>query len=348
MVNFQSPKEFTDFIKISNYSAIKAVNNEELQERDLALINLYKNVPDRNYSETNTRYDAVISMIIERFYKIIPEQYVDLFKNHFHFSTCETETINAQIFRSPDKQHFAVLFNSSLIDLLTKIGKLSCASENPEVVEYCSRTPGRLPTMSELESMRKEYFEHFTRTKRSYGPFLILKKESAAPHFLQLDLQERFIVFHEIAHFLNGDLFEEENKASDHLLSYIDNRNHRKEYFADIVAFRLLLLSEQEDGKISNEKRFWMLLTIVSLFDTFYLLNSEESETHPLAIRRAYCITDQYYGETFTEILERSYGNSSVIRECFLILDKIDSLELYFDTIINELYKKAFDKENWV
>jgi hypothetical protein len=133
---------------------------------------------------------------------------------------------------------------------------------------------------------------------------------------------------------MNGDLVEiRGGRPSDRLLEIEPNPKHRKEYFADLVAFYLVLKIEVQP--ISPKRRFFLLIAMITLFDSFYMLESKESETHPDPIKRLFCLSDHFYGVAITELINQSYENSAVMLKALEMMGSINSSEPligeYFD-----------------
>lgn len=349
MKSYPNPKAFADHLKTIYFSEILKASAEDRTKRDAFIKSFYKDSIDDKYDEVNTRYQRVIDLLLEKdFYRVLPSWYKEFVQAHFYFSTIETEQINAKIFRSPDKQFFAIFINTSLIDLLTKVGKLDCATIYPDSVTYCNRTQGRIPTLQELQSMRAEYFERFSLYKVPYGPYLVLTPEASAIHFDALTIKERFLLFHEFAHFLNGDFFNNCKALGDAMLATeIENAQHRKEYFADLVAFYLLLKTEKEHNSISYERRVMVLFSIIALFDIFFLLNSDETSSHPHPLRRLYGITEHFFGTAIADAVHATYTDKSqeAVTKILFMEKELDSLEDDFAPVVEHLIIRSTEKK---
>ncbi|MBD1385425.1 hypothetical protein IDJ75_09070 [Mucilaginibacter rigui] len=335
---FNDPRAYANYIKRIKFRDVTRPDAADMAHRKKFMAAHYKFEMSDNYNAEDTRYQRVIDEIIVEFKGQLNEVYRKVFDEHFHFTTLETTTVNAEISVYKPKAFYAVFINTTLIDLLTKMGKLSAIKSNPEALKFCNRYPGRKPNAGEIKAMRDEYIAAFSQTKRADGPFIVLEESYAVAHFEMLNVQERFIIFHEIGHFLNGDLMEISGlRPSDMIFLNEPNPKHRKEYFADLMAFLLVLKTERQP--VSPERKFFLLTTMITLFDTFYLFDNKENVSHPDAIKRLFCLSDYFYGVRFTELIHQSYEDSTAMIKAMSILDQMKSSE----DMITQLHDKAME-----
>lgn len=349
---YKTAKEFGDAIKKSRFQY--EAEPEDLHVRQEAIRKIYGQEIDqklaKQYSETETKFSEVIGLIVEELMEVIPVDIRSQFKDHFYFSTADTRKLNASIIRSQDGNYFSVIINSSLINLLTKLGKLEIAFANPGCVKFCNRNPERKPTKEELGSMKQEMYDYFTNFKMSHGPFLIIDGLEAAFHFDRLNIQEKLIVFHEIGHFICGDLFKTKNEQVLVESDNIKNIHYQREFLADIIGFGLLLRLEKLDKEISLERRLHILNALVFLFEVLSRIQVNETDKYPHPLNRMNTIIEYYYGIEFAEIIEKMFkglpgGNWDYLRPN--TCPKIDSKEDQLDQSINSMLYRAFDKQNW-
>ena len=343
---FKSAKEFGESIKRSQFEF--EIIPEDIEQRADAIKRQYGDSFTKfgDFNEINTEFQEVINMRVDEFYSIIPEETKVEFENHFYFSTIKNRKINASIHRSSNLTFFAVFINVSLISLLTKLGKLNYALKNPKCVKFCSRFPNELITKEQIENMRTEMYDYFQEYKMAHGPFLIIDGIEASSHFARLETIERLILFHEIGHFLNGDLFLiEKNQVSDPIFK---NIYHQREYLADLVAFGLLIIFEKKNGNLDLEKRLFILFSIIHLFDVMYGINSEETEKHPHPLERLNKIIEYYYGTEIAEIVYKTYFDKNEWNNLTpLKCPTIRTNELAMETLINKSFREVFEKEKW-
>lgn len=314
-VMYKSAKEFGDAVKKSRYEY--EAEPEDLQIRQEAIRNIYGEAGSdqiliKQYNETETQFSEVVSLIVGELMEVMPEDIGNLFKEHFYFSTANTRKINASIIRSPEGNYFAVIVNSSIINLLTKVGKLEIAFENPNCVDFCNRTPERKPTKEEIASMKQEMYEYFSKFKMPHGPYLIIGGPEAAFHFDRLNIQEKLIVFHEIGHFICGDLFKTKNEQVLVQSDNVKNIQYQREFLADIIGFGLLLKLEKRNKEISIERRLHILNALVFLFEVLSRLQVKETDKYPHPLNRMNTIIEYYYGVEFAEIIEKMFKDCQV------------------------------------
>ncbi len=301
-----------------------------------------------NIDSTTPRYNEVVQALYSELLDSLQDSIRNIFDSDVAFSALETKYINAQVFQSPGEKYFAVIVNSSLIELLHKLGKLDTALMFPGSVVYCNRYPREKITSSQIESLRLEYYAHFQLNKRSHGPLLQLDDKAMHLHISGLTIKEKFIICHELGHILNGDFLN--LSFGDHFFEYINNKNHRKEYMADIFGFLLLLESMKENSEISSPQRLFILSTIIQLFDVFWGLQKEEKDLHPDPLNRLLCITEHFYGPKFTPIVRESYSNKNAINQIVAMINDVDSIEKVLLESLNKwilvLNEKKSDIQN--
>ncbi|AMR31546.1 hypothetical protein A0256_08955 [Mucilaginibacter sp. PAMC 26640] len=212
-----------------------------------------------------------------------------VFAERFYYTTVDNRRMYARIRRSPDQRFYALFISSSLITILHKLVKLSLAIHFPEMVLDCSRNPGQQVSCEQLIEMYVETYAHFRETKLPLGPQIILDKQLDYPHFLTLTIQEKLLAYHEIAHFLNGDL---ETDADDvqKLSADYPNINYQREHYADLVGFGLLLREEKIFDKVTKQDRIRMLFALINLFGILYDLQGPETSDYPHPYNRLLCI----------------------------------------------------------
>lgn len=326
---YSTPKEFAEYIKKKEYQY--EMDPEDIEIRQNALRKHYGADNQKEYDEINTKFQEVIDNIVEECLSIMPEQIQLKFKDHVYFSTIDNRIIRASIRKAPEKPLLAILINSSLIALLTKLGKLDAALHNPNCLVFCSRFPDTIPTREEIKSMRNEMYSYFIGEKMHHGPFLIIKGNEAQAHFAKLDIQEKFILLHEIGHLLNGDLSKNNNKK---LSPSFSNISHQREILADLVGFGLLILMEKKRGDVSIERRLQIMFALINLFDVMNGLQSKETEGYPLPLNRMNAIIEYYYGVEIADIVEQTYYDKKAIlkllpNNCPTIQSHEDEMEIY-------------------
>ena len=330
---FSSPGEFLSYVRTVEFSPENRMQRLDLQERQAEILSsfaeekdgsfagraaafseFWKNHDDVGATPHKPRYSEAIENVYATLLSAFPSEVSALIEQRVSVSTAETGLINAAIHASPTKHFFAVVLNSALVELLHKLVKLQIAARNPEAVIYCNRSPGVPQDSIYYTALAEEYVEHFRQTKRSNGPLVYLNDESNAIHITSLNLQELFIVGHELGHLISGDFFG--SRIADEYLSYIDNPAHRREHMADLLgaAFAIEVVKQSAANDFSLLRKHF-LLSLIHLFDIFALLEGTETDSHPHPIRRLYCIVDHLLGAQYTDIVARSYDDKSALLE---------------------------------
>jgi len=343
---YASPREFAEAIKRQLFQEVMMA--ADISTRRSVLAGFYGEKVFENYNDKfdalNTRYHRVVQVLVNDFYNTLPADIRQNFEEHFYFSTIDNNKIDASIRRSEDNRFFAVFLNSSLIELLVKLGKLDTARNNPECVHFCSRFPDSKPTKEDLTRMYYETVVLFSTRKLASGPFLVLKEPHSHHHMGQLLIKEKFILYHEIAHFLNGDLFADAGKRP--LTPQFLNISYQEEFLADLGALSLLLLEKK--GTVLHDERLLIFYALFDLFQTIHGLQGIETTHYPHPLNRLCFILTVFYGKAFADLAEKALRNNDMKCLAPELLPEIDhSAEEEMTSRYADLMIRAFDKSHW-
>lgn len=298
-MTFDTPKQFADYIRTYEYEP--APYPEDLGERMTAVKTKYADEikrgefdPEKVFSATSTMYQEVISKIVEHFYETLPKKVRKNFEQRFYFTTIDSRHVRANIRSYKDGRFFAVFVYSSLITAIHRLGKLEMAMFFPEMVEYCSRYPGAKVTRQQMIEIYAEVYAHFMETKIPLGPQILLHNKINFKHLFTLKIQEQLIVYHEIAHFLNGDLKKDPNQQM--LVAPFPNLGYQREHMADIISFGMLLRQIKYEGKLTRELRYTILLAVINLYKIQHIIQGIETEEYPHPLNRMSVIIEKFYG----------------------------------------------------
>jgi hypothetical protein len=319
---YNNAKDFADSIKVLQYQPLAGSEDMDLRISFLKAnypeeFLSYKYILERNYGPTQTTFQEVIDDILDQFYSILNPDQVELFKSKCYFSTIDNREVNAFVKLSEDKRFCAILINSSLIKFLHRWGKLDFAILDPDSVLFCSGFTESKPTKEDLMKVRENVFNSVYKTKIPHIPFIILKNELInKAQLAQLSIQEKFVVFHEIAHIMNGDLTKQINNPD--ITSRINKASHCREYWADLVAFGLLLKLEMTTYSkeiyelISTHQRHLFLYAIINLFKTITFFQEDVTYMHPHPINRMYLIIEYFYGVEIADLVEQALKEKKI------------------------------------
>jgi hypothetical protein len=192
----------------------------------------------------------------------------------------------------------------------------------------------------QLIEMLAETYVHFRVTKLPLGPLIILEKKLDFQHYLTLTTQEKLLAYHEIAHFLNGDL--ELDAGLQKLAADYKNLSYQREHYADLVGFALLLREEKYYGPVSEQDRYRILLALISLFKVQYDLQGPETKDYPHPFNRLLVIIECFYGKPTAAII-----GDAIEKDRFHLLDvkKLtieNSRELQYEGYIEQQLRLRF------
>jgi hypothetical protein len=344
---FQDARAFANHIREREHEY--GAEPDDIEERQAALRERYAQEieetgydPFKDFSPTNTAYQEVLTAIGDEFVKFLPEAVREEFLERFYFSTIDNRHLKANIRRSNDGRFYAVFVNSILVTAMTRLFKLELAIKNPEQVHSCSRHPGAKLTSKQFREIYQEVLAHFHETKLPLGPQVLLEEPLNSAHVIMLGVKERLIVFHEIGHFLNGDL--EDNCEEKELLSPYPNLCYQREHLADLIGFGLLLRQFKVEGKLTMLNRYQALLAVVDLQQLQHIIQGIETEKYPHPLNRMSHVIAYFFGDKMEEM----------VAECILN-GKSDNLAIYnFNPdltregpilgYIEELLRSAFNK----
>jgi hypothetical protein len=345
-MKFKTTKEFTDYIKADRHEYAEEPEDLEVRhaalkcryEKEIALTGFKlrtESTPD------NTSYSVVIQNIVEEFYGTLPDVLREPFETRFYFTTIDNRALNASITRSPDDQFYSVFIYTSLITALHRLGKLELAMHFPESVDSCSRCPGEQVTREKMTDIYLEVYEYFKETKIPHGPQVLLKDPLNSHHLLKLDIQEKLIIFHEIAHFLNGDL--NKNPSERPLFDAFPNLDYQKEHLADIVGFALLFRQFKHSSSLTRELRYYILIALIDLFKMQHLIQGIETEKYPHPLNRMQHVIEKFYGLATEEWVADAILNSQYQKLTFENFPQVETEEEMIIAYVDEQLSIAFN-----
>lgn len=348
-MEYSTPEEYANLIKYQNFEysgepddlsvRLTAIDKQYLQE-----IETLKKIKNRApFSEINTKYADVVEMLKNDFYSTLSDHVRTKFDNFFHFTTVDNRCMNASIKRSPDKRFYSVFINSSLITLLHRYGKLEFAMLRPKDVVFCSRFPDRSPTRSELVEMFAEMHCYYTSTKMANGPFILIDGISLSSHCIRLDIQEKLLMYHEIGHFLNGDLFD--NASEQQPTPFFENNlSYQREYLADLTGFGLYLRELKHNNALSTANRHLALYALISLYMMQHGLQGIETERYPHPLNRMCVVINHYYGPAILDLVDTAIKENQMEIIAPDQLPEIDSSEEQFLSKIERDLQNIFEE----
>jgi hypothetical protein len=132
-----------------------------------------------------------------------------------------------------------------------------------------------------------------------------------------LRLQELFILCHELGHFFNGDLEEQNNLVKLWQTNWAvvnENKDHQIEYKADLTGFDILT---RIGKKKFNLDRKYVLLQVMAVFDILAMIDPSESKDHPAPIDRTCNIIQHFFGEKYVQQYVKTYYSEVIFSEFF-------------------------------
>lgn len=183
--------------------------------------------------------------------------------------------------------------------------------------------------------MLAETYAHFRLTKLPLGPLIILEENLDFQHYLTLTTQEKLLAYHEIAHFLNGDLEPDANQQK--LSVDYPNLSYQREHYADLVGFALLLREEKYYGEVSEQDRKRILLALIGLFKVQYDLQGPETKDYPHPFNRLLIIIECFYGKSTAGTIGDAIENDR-----FHVLDV---QKLAIENLKEEKYEAYIDQQ---
>jgi len=346
-MSYNSAKEFADIIKADLYEY--GAEPEDLEQRKAALKHHYANEVistlydfDRQPTPTDTLYNHIIRGIMVQFAFTLPEELQEKLMSYFYFTTIDNRYLNPCIKRSPDGRFYAIFINSSLINILHKLGKLKLAVQRPDLVEFCSRIPEKPFSRIQMAELYAENYIHFKYTKLALGPQILLNRSLDFVHYQILTIQEKLMVFHEFGHFLNGDL---EEKIEKRKLSYeYPNHSYQREHHADLVGFALLLRMEKHFGQITPEDRFRILLALIDLHVIQHDIQGGETKDYPHPLNRLTTVINCFYGKATADLVAQLINDDRLHALSSKNLPPLDSRESKFEQYVEQQLKTCIKK----
>jgi|GEM_PF-6679702 len=345
-MEFNTAKEYAHYVK--TYLHEYGAEPDDLELRLKALKERYGNrvaeagiVLPKIFTPLNTAYQEVVKQIANEFYQTLPEPVRQQFAKRFYFTTIDNRTTNASISRSPDGRFYGVFIFSALITALHRLGKLELAVLFPEEVFSCSRFPGESATREKMVEIYAEVHSHFLETKIPLGPQVLLNEPLNSQHMFKLDIQEKLILFHEVAHFLNGDLKFGANEQ--YLAPQFPNQSYQREHLADVIAFGLLLRQLKLSGPVTREYRYLMLMCLINLHQIQHEIQGIETADYPHPLNRMGVVIDKFYGHATEEWVGEALLNNRTHELAYENFPEIESGEENILSYIEQQLVRAFD-----
>ncbi|TCP71527.1 hypothetical protein [Sphingomonas sp. PP-CE-1G-424] len=271
--------------------------------------------------------------LVERFYGELlthtPTAFQRFCAAHVSVRGVPSFTIEGAVYASGHGS-YAVIVTTAFMTFLNKMKKLLFAETDPSVVEYCNRMPAADLTPDIVRGMRDEVVEAF-RHGDPRGPLLLLDLDRAAAVTVMLDIQEAFLVAHEIGHLLSDYLLR--SMLANTLHESFGSADHRAEYCADMIGFALTLRRSLTDTLLAPDP-IWKsrttsdsapgmtpqttdninfvpkrqtpthretvrIASICEFFEILELASPAASPSHPAPVDRAANLLATFYGEHF-------------------------------------------------
>jgi len=303
-MEFRNAKEFADYIKTELYE-----RQEEADDIEIRLAALKESYGDmlpgdgksfhQRFNAIDTAYSGVIEGLVSEFYETLPISVKNQFASRFHFTTIDNLVLNAHIRRSSDGRFYGIFIYSALITVLHRLGKLELACFYPEMVRSCSRFPGKPATRKKMIEIYAEVYAYFINTKLPHGPLVTLWEPLNRQHLQKLHIQELLIMYHEIAHFLNGDLQSGNEKRK--VIRTFTNESYQREHLADVIGFGLLIRHFAHSKPLTRELRYLFLICLIELSKIQHEIQGIETEAYPHPLNRMSVVIDKFYGPEVEE-----------------------------------------------
>jgi hypothetical protein len=305
--NFRTPEDFLKHLKSTLATLLPNPHPDPGWQN--ALEERYAGLPDHSKRALDpmTAGDTLIRSLAADIIQHLQDDVQTRIKSFVAIGGLLSGELNASIIRSPDKK-FAILVNSGLIILLNKVLKLETARRYPRAITYCNRKSPSDLTDEDLIGFREELVNTYRTTGVPRGAMVIISQDFAPSYMNALTTAERFVICHELAHYLNGDL------ADDRVFvpflglawasAYVEGSSHLVEYAADATAFSLM---RQCTGPDSDRLIFH---SAAILFDVLHHIRSAQSSTHPGPHDRTRRLAETFFPPTVArQLLTPPYGN---------------------------------------
>lgn len=235
-------------------------------------------------------------------------------RNQVAVGLLESETLTACITKSDDGRHYAILIHSSLVMMLNHYLKLVMAANHNSSVTYCNDlNVGRLGSRDYID-LSIRMLAHYKVHREIRPPELKLRTGSPALALVEgsLHLIYTFLIGHELAHYINGDLAGDDGEGREKWIAdQFDAKEdpyHAKEHKADIIGFELLLrlvhAKNPETTVVEVLKK-----SIILLFNMVREIGDKPSATHPMSSIRICAIIDCFLGRRAADLMFRSFGD---------------------------------------
>ncbi len=261
--------------------------------------------------------DLALAELQKKILNGVPKAAGENISKNVAIGTLDIGTVNARILRSPHSQ-FTIVVHRGLMLLLHKFAKGILAWHSPADVAYCNRKPADRLTRDDLRGYTFELIENCQKHGAPYGALLLLKPEVQSRQAGIVYHTELFVLCHELGHFLNGDLEDDQGfvefQGETWMKQFVENRSHQQEYSADETAFRLMQAVLRHSSQAESLR---LLPAIVLLFNLFCMLGGVESAFHPHPLERSRNLIETFFGHERARMFEESYSDPRQLHSLF-------------------------------
>lgn len=273
------------------------------------------NVPEDENVKFDIENDYIVEALSKDILNVLDEKESEDIRKNIAFGKIYNTTVNAMCIE--ENGSYVIVVNEGLLLLLHKYGKLNVASIEPENVIFCNRGDVKSIDSQTYRIWANELIENYKKYSTPLGAMIKLNEKGNISHSITLDLEELFVICHELGHYLNGDLSKKENLIN--LINtswnvYNENKNHEIEYKADLTGFDIFCkVAKKKYGLEKNQ----LVLYVAILFDILHMITPEATESHPNAIDRTYNIIKYNYNEKLAEDYLNTYNKKLALKDFF-------------------------------
>lgn len=303
---FDTPQEYLRFLQNSlrggftagdeiDMEYLRSFNGNLSQFPQYYIERIYKDRESSKISTTDTGLH-IINSVWEDLLQQLPKELTDKIVPKFAMGGIEKQLPYARIFKSPEG-FFCICINNDFFRMAITFFNFWEAVANPQNVKYY--TGGTALSSNDYYRDLMSYID--TVNKNHVLPPVIFDFNTEGDMVTTINtfLALKFVMCHEIAHFLNGDLNREESFSlfgDDEKMGKAFDQNiaFDKEYKADRLAYDLMAEHVIPKVGIEGLGEGMLVNNMERMFHLMFRMGLTNSTEHPHPISRCLALIDRY------------------------------------------------------
>lgn len=288
---YNSPQEFLDELK-----KLKLCSMPDHKISDSACRKIKGKLKKHGHGLTfkDDPLEVVLKLCVDKALSGLSSEDRQTVNEKIAFDISYTSEINAGIYRS-ECGYYAIILNRGFMLFYNFFLRLFLTQCLPEKTRYIDKETKRLFEDGGYEAIYESIRKKILKYRNPFIGKIVPIPEINSVVAILLHFGETFALCHELGHFFNGDF--EESFSSGLFTSPSSGISHIKHSYEHKIEFLADLSGYEIFRKAYCYDRPELSVSIVTLFDSFFVLDDSENPSHPHPIRRMLNIIYNFYGK---------------------------------------------------